>query len=538
MRTGFNPGGRVLGRVPKQPSIKVIPLPSPSKGINAVDPLATLDPTFCINSINMIPEGRGMRVRSGYRQFATNVGTGGVRTIIPFQGSTTASDRLFATTSAGIFDISAGGAGAWTADLTFGINSATSGIGVWTNFVLDNGAYFCFYADEANGLLQYEQGGAWAVTTGITGVAEADLVFCMQHKGRLWFVERNSGRSWYLASGAVAGAATRFDFGNKFKYGGALIGLWNWTVDGGDGIDDYLVAISSGGDVIVYRGSDPATAATWEVTGQYFIGLPPAGRRIANGFGGELFLLSQYGVLPMSRLVSGRPVQEQDVYASRNISPLIQNKMLESRTQLGWEIKNVPFESVLMVSTPKQTGFPDLQFVMSSKTSGWAQFQNVPYNCSEVYKGNFFTGGMDSVVYQLTGTQDAVALSGLNGTEIDWSLLTAFTDAGESGLYHRIQFMRPVFLSGSQPNYVALPRYDYDLEDPLALGATSVTTGALWDSALWDQAVWEGAAQSPQERVFGGSGIGRALGVALNGNSRTETLLVRIDLMFDTGGLL
>lgn len=546
MATGFLPKrGSLLG-APKAPSTKPITYPAPTLGMNAVDPLATLDPRYCLLSVNMIPDGRGMRVRSGY-ELQSAAGGQPIRTVIPFQASVAANDRLFVSTSSGFFsmDPSATSAG------TFGITSGLAGTGVWTDFVLDNGLHYAFCADEANGLYRYEEGATnWVTAPSITGVSAANIVFVMQHKGRLWFVERNSARAYYLPAGAVQGAATRFDFGNKFNSGGTLVGLWRWTVDGGDGIDDYLVAIGSGGDVIVYRGSDPSSSATWQAVGQYYIGAPPAGRRIATSFGGELFVLSQYGLLPMSRLVSGRPVQEQDIYASRNIAPLIAEDMQRYRTQQGWEVQAIPTENVLLISTPAQTGLPLKQYALSSKTNGWCVFNDLPYFTGAMWRGEFYFGGQAiirgavadpgaSTLCKLSGDTDAQGgVTALSGIPIRWSLLPAFTDAGESALYHRIQFLRPVFRSGGPPSYFIQPRYDYNTDDPIGtVVPTPITTASLWDVAIWDSALWSVDAATV-DAVTAGSGIGRAMGAALVGESVAETQLLRIDLMFDTGGML
>ncbi|MCS7084453.1 MAG: hypothetical protein NZ534_00035 [Bacteroidia bacterium] len=442
-------------------------------------------------------------------------------------------------TSSAIFDVTTSGSG-YSAALTFATSDANSGRGIWTNFVLDNGAHYVFYADETNGLHQYSAGGSWSVTgTGITGPSggSGTFVFVMQHKGRLWFVERNSARAWYLAAGAVSGTATRFDFGNKFSHGGHLIGLWNWTLDGGDGPDDYLVAIGSGGDVIVYAGTDPASASTWQVVGQYYIGQLPAGRRIACLSGGELFVLSQYGVLPMSRVLQGRTTNDPDIYASRNISPLILADMATLRNQIGWELRNVPNESALLIATPKVFGFPYKQYVMSHKTSGWSIFTGVEHVCGETYRGEYYTGGESARVYRLTGTMDDVALDGSGGNEISWVVIPAFSDLGEPGLYHRVHFARPVFTVSGPPSYTVVIKYDYDTDEPTALLPTGTALAGAWDVGLWDSAVW-GADRVRTQRVIGTNGLGRAVSPVLIGRSRAVVELIRTDVIYDTGGFL
>lgn len=541
MATGFGiRKGNTLGSTQTAATMKVVPFPAPSGGINAVDPLASLDPKFSVIANNFIADGRGLRVRSGSAQFATNIGSSDIRTIIPFEGSTSATSKLFAVGTVGIYDISAGGVGAWAPQVSFGSSAGDAGFGVWTNFILDNGANYAFYADAVNGLYQYPSGGPWVATGGaITGPAggSAALMFCMAFKNRLWFVENNSARAWYLPTGAIAGACTRFDFGNKFKHGGTLVGLWNWTMNSGVGIDDHLVALSSTGDVIVYKGDDPSTAATWSQVGQYYIGAVPAGRRQGAQFGGELFILSQMGVLPMSRLMAGDALDDTAIYASKNISPLIVTEMGISRSLQGWEMRNIPSENVFIVSVPKQTGLAYKQYAMSSKTSGWCQFMDLEYVTGDNWAGSFYIGGPTGTVYKLTGHTDKVTLAGSTGNAITFSLLTAFSDLSESGLYHQVQFLRPVFRASAAPTYSISARYDYNTDDYSGIAAPTTISGALWDTAIWDTSLW-GADAVTIESVSGESGLGRACAAVLLGTSVGETNLIRIDMMYTVGGML
>jgi hypothetical protein len=549
LRTGFLPSsGNVLGVASNRPFYRTQVYPAPFKGINAVDPLQALNPvTDCVISSNLIPDGRGMRVRSGYVEFARLTGAAGVevRTVIPFAGSTLAAAKLFVTTATGFYDVTAGGTLAGPANPLFGTVDTASGFGTWTNYVVDNGSHYSFYADETNGLYRYQQGGAWAVPGDITGVAMASIAFVMQFKGRIWMVEKNTGRAWYLPTGAIAGAATRFDFGNKFKYGGELVGLWSWTIDGGAGMDDNLVAVSAGGDVMVYKGIDPASATTWGSIGQYFIGPPPAGRRLASNFGGELFLLSQYGVLPMSSLIAGRPIDKDDTYASRNIGPLLTNDMNLYRTQRGWEIRNVPSENVFLISVPKQLGLSYKQYARSSKTSGWGIFNSLPYTTGETFQGGFYIGAPDAtgvaasgIVYKFTGNLEGVTLAGgYTPIAVQFSLLTAFSDLGEPGTYHQLSFVRPVFRSSAIPNYGVIARFDYNTDDLVISTGAGAAVGALWDSALWDTALW-GQDASTVESVIGGYGVGRAMALGLTGSSTGETTLIRMDSIYTSGGPL
>jgi hypothetical protein len=495
-----------------------------------------MQPNFCLKATNLIADGRTMKVRPGYQAHATGVGPGtGVRGILPFVDAASANNRLFAVCGDGIYNVTASGA-AGSAAIALS-NAASTGYGVWTNFVLDNGAHFLFYADPTDGLFQYTVAGGWAQVTAITGVAETALSFAMQHKGRLWFAERNSARGWYLAAGAVGGAATRFDFGNKFNHGGTLVGLYSWTVDGGEGVDDHLVAISSAGDVMVYKGDDPSSVATWALVGQYYVGALPAGRRVAQPQGGDLYILSQYGIIPLTRLMQGMLVQQESTQLSRNIAPLIAEVLATTRQSLGWELRNVPSANVFLVGTPEVVGQSPLQFCLSTRTQGWTQWEDLPYLTGDVHEGSFYFGDTDDTVWILTGNLDGVAVAGTGGDDIVWSFLSSFQEYGETGHYHRGMFIRTVFSAGSVPGIAVSVRYDYDLGPlPVASGADPLDV-PLWDTAVWDADTW-GAALSTFSRTFGASGIGRAMAVAIGGSANSETGMIRADLMFDTGGPL
>jgi hypothetical protein len=521
-------GTRAWPGVPLQRTTKVQVVPAPVGGLNLVTPLVATEPSYCLVATNLVATGQGMRVRSGHTAYASDVDLDGIRTVIPFEGA--AESALFAVSPNGIYDVSSGGAGPWVAEVSFPSASEPAGWGTWTNFTADSGLHYAFYADEQNGLYRRLEGGSFAAVTDITGVSELALTFVTQHMSRVWFVEDGTALAWYLVAGNIAGPATSFNFGSKFNHGGTLKGLYSWTVDGGEGIDDHLVAIGSGGDVLVYKGTDPTSAATWQLVGQYYVGRLPAGRRIAQNEGGDLYILCQYGVIPLTRLLQGTLVQDAQAQLSRNISPLIAEAMALTISSRGWEMRNVPSENAFLVARPAIGGFENLQFSLSSHTNGWTTFEGLPYQTADVWDGDFYIGGADGTVYLFAGNVDI-------DEAIPFGLLSSFQEYGETGLYHRVQFMRPVFRSTGSPAYTAEARYDYNTDPPTSVSAAPVLTGSLWDVALWDSAIWA-ASGAVVQSVIGATGIGRAMAMALAGTSDSETLFIRTDIMFDSAGPL
>jgi hypothetical protein len=422
--------------------------------------------------------------------------------------------------------------------------NTSSGYGVWTNYTTIAG-HFLLYCDESNGYYVYTEAGSWAKITfggGATQVANVDpanLVFPLVFKERVWFVERNSGNAWYLPTGSIYGAAVRFSFGNKFKYGGNLMALFNWSIDAGIGLEDQLVAMSGGGDVIVYQGTDPSTAASFLQKGQWYIGPPPAGRRIAGTFGGDLFLLSSYGLIPITRLLSSTLITESQIMASGKISPIINSVMSSKRTSLGWEVKYLPSENILLISTPTESNIAPIQFVQSLNDLGWGMYRDVPYLTGNMFNGTYYIGTNDGRVVTHTGNTDNVS-NGAGGwltTDITFSYLQTFQDPGPSNVFKRINFIRPVFLSQNNPINKVEARYDFDLNEITSLYGAAVQPVTSWDTSIWDSAYWSGP-YVVSDKINGGAGMGRRLSVAMIGKTSVPTVHIENEITYDSGGIL
>lgn len=380
----------------------------------------------------------------------------------------------------------------------------------------------------------------WAYTPSLGGVDPGNVAFVMAWKNRLWLVERDTARAWFLPLGAVYGTASPFNFGARFKAGGDLRGLWNWTIDGLSGIDDALVAISGGGDVLVYKGTDPSSSATFGLQGVSFVGAVPAGRRLCTDTGGDLLVMSSIGILPMSKLVVGSVLYDRTQYQTNKISNLFNQAQAATSTMRGWAMRLHPQDAALMVLTPIAPNQPSQQLVMSMVTKGWHQYRDMPVGvCAEAWNGTLYFGTEDGRVCVNDGYVDGVLLSDPNSySTINWSMLSAFSNLG-TPTNKRVQEIRVGITSqGGAVPYQAAARFGFDFNEITGVSASpGGGPGSAWDSALWDQAVWGGAYQ-PQSRVFGGAGMGREVAVAIRGAASSRMTITGIDVSYDSGGFL
>ena len=605
-------------RAPPVPRLSKTSLPAPIMGVDSVSPISKVPPSNSLYSYNLIPSDNGLRTRLGYREWCTGL-TGAadstVRSTISFTGSqkSGSTNRLFACTSSGIWDVTASSATP-TQVITFAVQNADAGYGV-AHVCSTPAGRFLLYCDAENGLFIYPESGTFAAvalstTAGWTGstayfsspqnfvtnsgniykcttggisaatggptgttaaitdgtvtwayvsatvartigpsVADQNLGYVGNPanfaavtvwKNRVWLVEKNTSRAWYLNINSVYGTATSFDFGSKMKAGGPLVNLYNWSYDAGGGMDTLLVGISQGGDVVIYQGTDPTNIASFGLKGVWTVGAVPYGRSIATDFGGDLLIMSLLGLVPLSKLVVGQPVVagSRGFYATDQITPLFQNLATANQSLQGWCMAIHPTDGVLIVSIPQISGASTTQLVMSYATKGWYPYRGLPILSMATLGGQFFFGTIDGRICQNTGYVDGVALGNPNAfTPIVWSTLFPFQDGGNRK-FKQVKLIT-VELEALTPNpYVqATAKYDFDISEPALPSSNVVIGGNTWDAATWDASVW-GGDYSPSVQTFGATGIGKSVAVAVQGSAITRTTLFDVELFWEEGGFL
>ncbi len=532
-----NQQGKPVGTVtPRQQRTQALNMPAPV-GMNAMAPIASLGPQDCIYTYNLLPYELGLRSREGYRAWANGFTPEGsvIRTIVPFNGNTGTNDRLFAMNDQGIYDVTSQNETVGDPVLAWPTTGAQAGYVIWTHFTNDAGEHYLIIADESNGLYQYEENsGTWTPMTGINGVTETEVFFVTSHKQRLWILTRD-GNAYYLPVNAIAGDARRFNFDANFREGGNVSGLYSWTVDGGDGVDDYLVAMSREGGVVIYRGNDPANAGTWAMVGVWYVGRLPAGNRAGSQYGGQLFILSEHGLVNVNRLIEGATIQDASNISTDKITRIVRESLVGTITQRGWEIKiNAP-QNHFYILSPKLGSDARIQYVRNMTTNGWGMNRGLPMETGDVFQGDFyFADDTDTKVWLKDGYVDGADFQNEGGRQVAFSLLTSYQG---DPTRKRCQWIRPYFISSQAPAFAVQARYDYDLRENDKLISATPGDVAEWDTAIWDQDVWVGGFDAT-ESLRGASGIGGSIAVALRGEVYAPTTLVGFDVMFEAGGFI
>lgn len=473
----------------KAPVARIMPLPFPTKGWNAKLPLASMPQDYAVELRNWFPQPGYGEVRRGYERWAWSMGTdASVETLMAWRGP--ASSKMFAIADGTIWDITLQQAATssdtgWTLSRCQHVNHTTSG------------GHYLFVVNGQDAPKHYN-GTAWAAPT-ITGATPEDIIHVNSHKKRLWFTIVDSTTAYYLATEAVAGAATAFALGSLFTRGGYLMAMATWTRDGGSGSDDYAVFISSEGQIALYQGTDPSSANTWALVGTFDVP-PPIGRRCFFKYGADLGLITVEGVFPLSQLLSVDQSQSQRVAMTDDITPAFATAFQSYGSNFGWEACVYPKGTRLVVNIPTAENVTAKQYVMNTVTGAWCEFDSHNANCWIVFGGDLYFGANDGTAYKAdSGSLDYASQIVAVGQ-------TAYT-AGKSPMIKQWKMVRPIVTaSGASVPEVGVS-VDFQETDSLATtGDTSAAT-AQFDTAVFDTAVFAADTNNVSEWV-GVTGIG------------------------------
>lgn len=539
---------------PQQRSSVTVRMPGLSMGLNTLDNLDQMDPRYGLSIQNFVATNQGLAVRQGYRMWATGL-PGSVTTLIPYHARISAQSKLFAVSGTGIYDVTNGGVVG--APVVTGLSSAN---GYWQSVIQSytNASTSTLIAVNGNDAPRTFNGTTWGTCTQVvspSGVGQFsqndnngnavsinNFVDVLLHQQRLWFVSTNSTKGYYCDIAQVGGTLYAFDFGPFFPNGGKLFKLATWTMDSGgsSGTQAMLVAMSDKGDVVVFQGTNPATATSWSMIGQYKIG-SPVGRRCTTQYEGDLLVLTQDGLYPMSQYLQSARVQNTDSFTYK-ISNVISNLVASLSNVPGFEAAVYPGANVMMLNVPQSQQGNNFQFCFNTITKGWTQFTGWPAQCFGLFNDSFFFGGTNFVALAFIGYKDGADIYGNGGNNIVATAMSAFSSFdGElgTGVVKHVKLVQPFINSGTaQPAVKVGVNTDFNLTPIVGSATMSPVTGAVWDSAKWDDpsATWVGSLATYNKWNSVAAWPGSYIAVVVSISATADTTWTATNLMMSPGG--
>lgn len=378
--------------------------------------------------------------------------------------------------------------------------------------------------------------GAYVAAPAITGVDPRKLVHVNLYANRMFFVEKDSCRFWYLPVNTIGGAALSFDLAPLFLLGGYLMAMATWTIDNGSGMSEYAVFISSEGELVVYNGTDPSSASAWTKVGRFRMGRP-IGRRCYERIGSDLIMITGDGFVPLTKaLLTDRSQLELTI--SDKIEILVSNDVRNYGQYFGWQAVLFPTGRKLVINVPQVPGKTQYQYVMNSTTGAWCRFTGWNANVFEV-KGNdlYFGGNLGRGANSAYVARCDVGFSD-DGAFIFGEAKTAFHYFGAPGYQKQVTLARPLISTTGLMQISMGIDMDFDDAMPSAMPTFSGTNGTTWDTGAWNTFPW--AEDSAVKKDWqGATGVGDAAAFHMRVvNNKTALQWQAVQYVFRMGRVL
>jgi len=518
----------------KQSGTQAAKLPAPVLGWHTAASIAEAPAGTALVIENWFCERDALRMRRGYQEHATGGGmaVAPVETLVLYTSG--AAEKMFAVCDGDIYDVTDSPTAVATT-----VTGLTSSRCHYTQFGNTAGQWLLM-VNGTNDLITYN-GSAWDTvsadlfeedgTTLLTG-----LTNIWNYKERVWFTQAGSTDLWYLPVDAITGTAEKVTCGSLLSRGGSMIAGMSWSVSDDSGKEDFLAAMSSEGEVLIFAGDDPSTAEAWDFFGSYFVG-SPLGPNCFFKVGGDVLILSQDGILPLSQAI----MLDQAVFSTssmtKNIAPTFADLVHRYKSIAGWQMVTLPTANMAILNVPTLENATAEQIVWNTATGGLSQFTGLDACCWTLFQDEIYFGGSGGVVYKAeTGAQDLDA-------GITAYLLPAYDDLGAPAVLKHIKLIKAIY----QTNVATPPEVSIavDYEDPSTWGTAPGVIGAVftWDVSEWDEAVWlrSKTFRAWQSGMNIGAAISPAVRVTVEDGGAANDLDYRLfahHILYEKGGVV
>jgi hypothetical protein len=531
MRAGFR---RVAVPQASQQRLQPKTFPAPSRGWIADENLMNAGGLGAHIIDNWFPTLKGVRLRGGSKRRAT-IGTGAVVSIFNYVAGN--AKFLFAASNTAIFNVTS------VADPTVppaaAVSGRTSGYYSTTHMVNANGGVFLYAVNGTDDPLTFD-GTTWQAmnassTPTLTGAAGLSTVW--KYRNRLFFTQTGTLDAWYLAVNAIGGALTKLPMASIFKRGGSLMFGATWSSDSGDGMDDRCVFVTTEGEFAVFEGGDPSNINDWSQVGRYDIAKPLGPNAYAQ-VGGDLLVLTEDGIVPISQAIDKDPAALSLSAVTRSIEPEWRMQV-PLRRALPWEFAKWTAKGMGIVSLPAGIGQSKYCYVVNLQTGAWARYTGWDTRCLTVFDDQAHFGTSDGRVMQceLGGDDD--------GAEYVCTLVVQFDHLGAPGFTKQVHMARSTYLASQPFEDMISVSTDYQIDLPVAPNpAVSSAIPGLWDVGLWDVSVWDDDPSLKSVKAkwasigLSGYAIAPQLQVTCQSTILPDAELVGVDLTYETGSIV
>lgn len=434
--------------------------PAPHGGWNTRDAESSMPIEDAVILDNFIPSVGKVTTRWGYTSSGTGA-SGNIETLLSYEAG--AVSELISASDGNVYK---GTTGTLTSIGSGFSNARWEGANFNANLLMVNGA------DTPQ---KFNGSTLSALTITGAGLTPSTLNGVTVFKNFVFYWDSATQDYWYGALNAIEGAFTKFPLSRVGTFGGNLVKIETWNVDGGDGVDDLAVFFMSSGDTIVYKGTDPGDAAAWALVGVYKIGAPIHQRAITK-IASDMMIVNNGDFVLFSEVFKKGGL----VGASTKLSGAIANATLNYGSNFGWQALEYQRGNLLIINVPIATNSIYEQYIVNTITGAAARFTNIAARVWAVHDKVLYFGGSTILYKADSGLKDDTIAIKVDAQQ-------AYSLLGVQSI-KTINTIDPVHTAEGSVTVNVDMGYDFG-RSILSQTISSATTGTAWGS-LWDVSEW------------------------------------------------
>ena len=435
------------------------------KGLNFKDPLADMPRGYGIRLDNFFPNLGEVRVRKGSTLQNTVQNGQPVETIVSHVSGTSATmivaagDRLYLVPENPT----------WPArSLATGLRSAR-----WQSMSFGDSTFIMNGRDTPRLITGTGRISTMAHTGDSLDVA--DLIAGTTWQNRGIFIEKDTARLWYTGVKEEASGTLRpFDLHFVDRGGGNAVAIANFTIDGGDGLDDHLAVFMDSGAVLLYRGSDISSADNVTLAGRFHMS-KVLGPRAVEEVGSDVIAMTEEGFISLKSFLAEGDARQK---FSDNVNSEIVRLAEAYGDDFGWQsVRHAPGNFMLFNIPGRST-----QYVRNLDTGAWCRFLDLDARCWAEHDGKLFFGSADGKVVQ-ANTGDNDQGEGIHAVgQTRYSRLRTSDDKD-------FEQVRPHLAAVGTAQYRVGGTVDYTDVRTYASSELLESSGAKWNESKWGPAL-------------------------------------------------
>ncbi len=433
-------------------------IPAPVGGWNTRDAESVMDEADAVIMDNAIPNVGSVEARKGYVEVATGA-SNNVESLFSYAAGST--EELISASSSCVYK----GVSGTLTEIGSGFGSARwDAVNFNGRLIMVNGV------DTPQ---SYDGTTLTASTITGSGLSPSTFDGVAIFKSFVFYYSSSSQDFWYGSILGYQGAFTKFPLSRVGQFGGNLIKIETWNLDGGDGADDMAVFFMSSGDVILYKGTDPADADNWNLVGVFRMSAPLQKRAITK-VGSDILIVTRGDFVLFSDVFGKAKVAS----TRTKLSGAIQSAVASYGSVFGWQVLHYPAANLIIINVPITANSKYHQYCINTLTNAACRFTGINARCFAVHNDRLYFGGNTKIYQADRGYDD-------DGAYIKVDVQQAYSRLGVDS-EKTMNTINPVHKADANVNLNIEIGYDFGrstLNQAISSESVGTPWGAPWESA-------------------------------------------------------